>query len=127
MRSRLTQFITLLLLAAILVAPSLGNAFYGCDEGQDLSIPVFEIDLKSSLKSFAGSNTGHQEKKPTSPHGEDCNCPIHRTGCYHVAAYISHEQGTVLAMRLATKKFSEINTSVKPGPFLEGPFQPPRA
>lgn len=114
------------MLAAILVAPNFGNAFHGCDGSQVAPSGVSVYELESNHAIFAKSKTSHQEKKPSLPHGEDCNCPLHRSGCHHGTAYLHLEHGAVLPIQLVTNKFSEGNTPVKPGPFLEGPFQPPR-
>lgn len=101
------------LLVVIFVTPNWGGSFHDCDETQDTT--------------FAKPQSPPQETTPAVPHGEDCGCPLHHLGCHHNIAQINPEHSPVLMAPLAKKDFSEINTSIKPGPFLEGPFQPPRS
>lgn len=62
-------------------------------------------------------------------HGNDCGCPLHRSGCqHHVGLYLLRAlPATSLELPSAAVRFADLVARVRPEPVLEGPFQPPRA
>ncbi len=116
----------IVLLVSIFAMPNWAVALHACE-------PV-EGALESSEN--ASQNASHvngisehssDKDRESSNHDKDCSCPVHRTGCCHSHVFLSRGQIPVLATLSSASKFSDFSAFIKPGPFLEGPFQPPRA
>ncbi|WP_415063056.1 hypothetical protein [Bdellovibrio sp.] len=67
------------------------------------------------------------QKDSSSPEKHDCRCPAHRTSCCQLTYSPDNpNQSLSLSLRVSAS-YSEALFRIKPGPDLEGPFQPPRA
>ncbi|MBV2169956.1 MAG: hypothetical protein KUL82_14725, partial [Bdellovibrio sp.] len=67
------------------------------------------------------------KKDSSSPEKHDCRCPAHRTSCCQLTYSPDNtNQSLSLSLRVSAS-YSEALFRIKPGPDLEGPFQPPRA
>lgn len=127
MRSRFAQFFAIFMLAAVFITPVLGNAIHRCDQENSPATTDLFNSLEPTGATLSESKQNDSQETPAAPHNEDCNCPSHHSGCHHGSAYVKSDLDFGLTIRLETNKFSDANSFIKPSPFLDGPFQPPRA
>lgn len=119
MFARTGHLILSLLLACAVIAPNIAGAAAHACQDQHGSAP-------------AAAHNHHADALQTAPadspasHNSDCHCPTHRTGCCHINFYLSRTTALISASS-DSAAFSEYQAPVPPGPFMEGPFQPPRA
>ncbi len=100
---------------------------HSCDQGKSQENTTSVDRFETTGATLSESHQNESQEAPSAPHDENCNCPFHRSGCNHGTAYVKCELGFGLTIHLETNEFSEDNSSIKPSPFLDGPFQPPRA
>lgn len=68
----------------------------------------------------------HAETSSDSAQNSQHDCPMHHLGCtHHTGLLMSSSKSFVLDLH-DSQAFSAFVSHMKPGPVLDGPFQPPR-
>lgn len=121
---------TIFLLALAILSPSLFGLSL-VDHHSEVSVETISVqDFASACEDeacFAAQGTeSHHHSGMTHKHDEDCHCSGHRTNCGHAMTYLMAQQESTLSFPLLMKSVFLCDYSVKAGPVLEGPFQPPR-
>lgn len=128
---RLIFFISILVFFASLASQGFTQTPLSCGETQfemlnchsDASISVDHC--KSQVESLQKSDQEGQQQGQS--HHDECHCPMHRTHCCGSMAIIGKFHRAFVPSIGMQKRFLRESYLVKPAPFLDGPFQPPRA
>jgi hypothetical protein len=77
-----------------------------------------------------GHSNGHPRER-TDSHNHDCSCPVHGLGCAHISAGVLAPEEKwfdhLLQSGVSRMAFTIRDQMNKKGPYLDEPFQPPRA
>ncbi len=127
---RFTFFISIFVFLAGFASEGFNKTSLSCDEappqthGYHLDTLTSEEPCQTKFELFQNLNSeNHQDQ---SQH-DDCHCPMHSTHCCSSIAIICKQQRNfVLSLGMQIQFFRESRT-LKPAPFLDGPFLPPRA
>ncbi len=128
---RLIFFISILVFTASLASQWFMQTNLSCGEAQfeivncHSDTSVASDHCNSEVESLQRSDQKGQQQDQS--HHDDCHCPMHRTHCCGSMAMISKLQRTFIPTMGMQKRFFREFYIVKPAPFLDGPFQPPRA
>ena len=124
-------FISTLVFFASLASQGFAQPNLGCDDTRfemldcHSDTSASEDHCKSQVESFQNSDQESQQQDQS--HHDDCHCPMHRTHCCGSMAMIGKLHRTFVPTVGMQKRFFRESYLVKPAPFLDGPFQPPRA
>lgn len=121
---RLRGYLTILL-ASFYLLPAFTSAFYPC-EATHINREFIQndsqlIDSDSNSHSIPNSDNGPYESH------HDCSHAYHGVSCCHSYAIFGKESQAFNVFKDNDRNFFERVEVPKPGPFLEGPFQPPRS
>ena len=82
-------------------------------------------------------HSGHQSQlqkeesskdKNSQAKDHDCHCPLHRGNCGHAHNLSFQKENASFDLgQFFANAYLDSTFRIKPGPFLDGPFQPPRA
>ncbi|MEN0059758.1 MAG: hypothetical protein AAGB31_13040 [Bdellovibrio sp.] len=141
MIKRALHLILGLLLAVVVVTPSVSSAFGQCSPLHDehattsstSSTSVTAVSTSESTSPALLSAPGEEHRIANSHDSSttadtDCHCPVHRTPCCQFSYSLQKENNLhTLSSQELSSLFAECVYSVKPAPFIDGPFQPPRS
>lgn len=71
--------------------------------------------------------TSRSSESPSTSHEGTCQCVLHRTHCCGSHVLLGKAERPVIFDSQKLLLFAVSFYAIKPEPFLEGPFQPPRA
>ncbi len=113
------QFWTLFFVFAISLNSSGVSSYFGeCHSDEVISLTAVD---SSSEQTDQNSSSSAQE------HHQDCSCSIHATGCCHIVGIYIRSHSLFVSITSLRRLFFEYELSIKQGPTLDGPFQPPRS
>lgn len=117
--------VLVLSLIGILV-PQMPNMIHPCEalfEAENSAHYDFHFQrLESSSSPQKDSVASHSEDEH-----QDCHCPLHISGCCSSHVYLGRHLSFSFLNREPFNYFIVFSQVLKPGPSLDGPFQPPRA
>jgi hypothetical protein len=128
---RLIFFISILAFSASLASQRFAQPHSSCGKGHleilncHSNTSVATDHCNSEVESLQKSDQESQQNDQS--HHDDCHCPMHRTHCCGSMAMIGKFQRVFISVVETQKRFFRESYLVKPAPFLDGPFQPPRA
>ena len=105
-----------LLLALVLFTGAVSSAF----ESHKLSSVTVSTESNQYLVQDDGNGLFNDHS-----HCE-CSCPVHQLGCCHSANAFVEVNGVLLTQLPDSVIYSEKSDHLKAGPYLDGPYQPPR-
>lgn len=95
---------------------------------------AYETSMQPSGTSGSLGDIGSQQMNDESNapfkqpiHNPDCDCPAHRIHCCSPLVMLDKIDRPQMLNSEMTRNFFEETYLIKPAPFLDGPFQPPRA
>jgi hypothetical protein len=122
MALKLTSIIVFFVLATSIVLPGLSDSNHSCHESNTLIAESVRSSLCPSTVSAEQSKSEHD----SSSHEGDCNCAHHRVSCCHTGAYLANRNDSVPVINLSKIRPYGATMYAVLGPYLDGPFQPPR-
>ena len=126
MLTRAIRFFIVIMLLGTFSVPRLASAMHNCDPATDVaesSVQTSDKVLRIQQVLLDESDREHQ----SADHDKCCNRPAHQAGCCHSHVFVIREHLPTFVSLGFSCRFSDFFAAIKPGPFLEGPFQPPRA
>lgn len=118
------------LLALAIVSPSLFDL--SLHSHQDKAHQNIEAEIVGTSCQDHSCYQNDEETESLYPernlaHEQDCHCPGHRSHCGHPLTYITAQESSLFSLPLFVCSLFEVDYSVKAGPILDSPYQPPRA
>lgn len=125
MRPGSIQHFVLFIFLGISTSLNLTATIHSCQPATsefEYSTDFSSKDLCIQYVSCGESHPGDQ----STDNNTDCSCPAHRTGCGHSHVLVSRVYLLTYVSLSSSGRLGDFSIFIKPGPFLEGPFQPPR-
>ncbi len=99
--------------------------YEGAHHEQCVSVDCVDHHISDYQSQLEDHNSKHNSKN--SSEASDCDsCKNHlHLCCHHTIAHIKNENSIFFAEADNLKKFFQKKCTLKPSPFLDGPFRPP--
>jgi hypothetical protein len=117
MQLLLARVFLLSLVIGVLTTPRFAALAHGCEAEAQTEASGIAQEI-----SFDGA--AHEEHS-SDPAG-DCQSHAHRLGCCQASVFLAREDWPTILAFSSSWIYLDFIATVKPGPFLEGLFRPPR-